>query len=55
MIINLVGVLVEAAKGVNLVVATVGHRGVDKTSGALSQGAGDLGPIAIHGRTVLEG
>lgn len=55
MIVNLVGILIEAAKGVDLVVPAIRHRCVDQTGGSLAQGAGNLGPVAIHHGAALHG
>ena len=47
-VVDFVSVLVEPAKGVDLVVSTVRHRGIDKTCGTLAEGAGHLGPVPIR-------
>lgn len=47
-IVDLISVLIEAAKGIHLVVSTVGDGGVDQTRGSLAQRAGDLRPVAVH-------
>ena len=55
MIVDLVGVLVESAKSVDLIVSAVGDRSIDQTGGSLSKSTGDLGPVAIHHGATLHG
>ena len=52
MIVDLVGILVETAKSVDLVVPAVGDGSVDKTGRTLSESPCDFGTVAIT--TVLE-
>lgn len=54
MVVDLVGVLVEAAKGVDLVVPAVCHRSIDETSRSLTESARYFRAVAVHGSTVLE-
>ena len=53
MVVYLIGILVEATEGIDLVVSAIGDGGIDQTSGSLAESSGDLGPIAIHHRSVL--
>lgn len=48
MVVDLVGVLIETAKSVDGVVATVGDGGIDQTCRPLTEGADDFGPVPVH-------
>ena len=39
MVVDFVGVLVKATKGIDLVVSTIRDRGINKARGSLSQGS----------------
>lgn len=54
MVVHLVGILVEAAKGIDLVVAAVRDGGVDQARRLLSQRARDLRSVTIHCNAVLQ-
>ena len=55
MVVYFVGILVKATKRIDLVVSTIGNRCIDKTSGSLTQSAGDFGSVAVHHGPVLHG
>jgi hypothetical protein len=38
MVVDLIGILVKATKGIDLVVSTIRDRGINKARGSLSQG-----------------
>lgn len=48
MVIDLVRILVETAKSIDLVVATIGDGGIDQACGTLAESAGDFGPVSVH-------
>lgn len=47
-VVDFVRVLVEAAEGVDLVIPTVCHRGIDKARRTLAQSAGHFGPVSVR-------
>lgn len=55
MIVDLVGILVKAAKSIDLVVTTVGDRSIDQTGRPLTQSPGHLGLVAIRAQASLHG
>ena len=51
--LTLISILVEASKGIDLVIAHVGHRGIDQ-AGRLGTDCGDdLGLVAFGGRLAV--
>ena len=52
-VVHLIRVLVESAKGIDLVVAAVRNRSVHEAGRALTERTGDLGSVAVHGSPVL--
>ena len=53
MIIHFVGVLVEASKGVYLVIAYVRDRRIDEASGLGTDGGDHLGSVTLDGRPAI--
>lgn len=47
-VVDFVSVLVEPTKGVDLVVPTVRHGGIDKTCRTLAQSASHFGPVTVR-------
>lgn len=54
MVVDLVSVLIEASESVDMIVATICDRGVDKASWSLTQGPCYPWTIAIEGTSTLD-
>lgn len=54
-VVDLVGVLIESAKGVNLIVAAVCDRRIDKARRAITQSTSHSRPVAIRDAQLLQG